>query len=155
MISDKKRQNIILQANIVVVAVFLISIIITVLLYLPIRNKIKNKLKKIIETITEVSQGNLKTIYVQKKVNCSKISNCGDRNCIEYGKLTGTCFISAGSYGQKLGKEVTCRLLLSGKYKVSDKCPVFKKMQSDEIDEMGININEASKANGESIQFRR
>jgi len=69
-------------------------------------------------------------------VNCSQILKCGQKDCPCYGKPSH-CWYEAGSYAEV----VKCPQILSGKYSTCEKCPVYKKAITNEIEEVATFIN--------------
>jgi len=69
-------------------------------------------------------------------VNCSEILKCGQKDCPCYGKPSH-CWYEAGSYAEV----VKCPQILSGKYSTCEKCPVYKKAITNEIEEVATFIN--------------
>jgi len=70
------------------------------------------------------------------KINCSKIMQCGKPDCPSYGKES-SCWYEAGSYAA----EVHCPKILSGEYSSCDKCPVYKKAITNEVEGVATFIN--------------
>ncbi len=70
------------------------------------------------------------------KINCSRIMQCGKTDCPSYGK-DSACWYEAGSYAA----EVHCPKILSGEYSSCDKCPVYKKAITNEVEGVATFIN--------------
>ena len=85
--------------------------------------------------------GDLKVRFPIEKVNCSKIMNCGKKDCPEFGKSDSLCFFEVGSDAKKFGKEVHCPKIKNNVYKSCHECKVYKTICKDEIITLGAWFN--------------
>jgi len=69
-------------------------------------------------------------------INCSEMVKCAEKDCPAYGK-NSHCWYEAGSYAA----EIKCPKILNGQYSTCEKCPVYKKAITNEIEEVATFIN--------------
>jgi len=69
-------------------------------------------------------------------INCSEIVRCAEKDCPAYGKPSH-CWYEAGSYAA----EIKCPKILNGQYSTCEKCPIYKKAITNEIEEVATFIN--------------
>ncbi len=95
-------------------------------------------LRLLISELKEMAQGetDLRRQLSLRNINCSKITNCNQRDCPAYGKETH-CWYEAGSYAA----EVRCPKILNGELERCDQCLVYKLANRTEVEEVATFIN--------------
>jgi len=115
-----------------------IALLLGALIYYIIYSYVINPMNFLTRHLQEMATGDTdltKEIPVPK-INCSRIMQCGKTDCPSYGK-EAACWYEAGSYAA----EVHCPKILSGEYSSCDKCPVYKKAITNEVEGVATFIN--------------
>ncbi|HON56859.1 MAG TPA: methyl-accepting chemotaxis protein, partial [bacterium] len=128
-----------LRNSLVIITVILIGI--GLFSGLGATKKIIDPLKKFADLFALGASGDLTVSYPLEKVNCSKKMNCGNKDCLEYGKDGVLCWFTVGSYAAKFGREIQCPKIKKGIYKDCSECKVYKQVCKDEIFTLGAWFN--------------
>ena len=100
-------------------------------------NKFLKFLDSIVEFAFKLRKGDLGvSLKLDKKVDCSKILNCGHTVCPVYGKETA-CWVEVGSFSNK----PVCPRAVAGED--CRTCEAYKVAKCDEIDEVSSSLNAA------------
>lgn len=105
----------------------------TIFVIFKIFRKLQTSIKKMEQSIYRLSKGNLTSPIETKKVNCSKIRQCGLEECVCYGKDLNSCFIEVGSYAPLVKRDIECPAIKKGKFKNCLECNVMQMLVPDEI----------------------
>jgi methyl-accepting chemotaxis protein len=121
--------------------IFVIAFLNVFIIIFVLKKSILKPIKLLSSIIVKNSKGDLSARYPLPKKNCSKILDCGKKDCPEFGKNDVLCFLIVGSSAEEFGREISCPSLLSGKYKSCEECIVYKGIIKDEIHHIGAWYN--------------
>jgi len=85
--------------------------------------------------------GNLSVRYPAVDVTDKTILARHNSAYSEYDKTRGFCFFEIGSIARRLGKEVTCKLIVEKKLKSCTQCDVYRQNMKNEMHALGIWFN--------------
>ncbi len=110
----------------------LISILLGIAVSWLISRSITNPLHRAFEAIAQYSKGDTRNqnLPMGTAVNCSKLTNCGKKDCRSYGRES-YCWVESGSFNPA----PDCPQILNGKFADCKECKVYG--ASDEISELG------------------
>lgn len=103
------------------------------------------------KVFSDAAQGDLTVRYPTPKVKCSEILKCGKHECTYSGISQSDCFVYMGSFAPKMGREITCPSILSGKFKDCSECKVYKMINTNEIVSAGVWLNSFLKSLAKSF----
>jgi len=123
------------------IIIALVFVGVTVGIAILLSGSIQGAISRFIDSFVKGASGRIGTRYPLPDVSDKRVMEVVDGAEREFDGSRGLCFFEIGSLGAQIGNDAVCRLLVEGRIASCERCRIYRRVMSNEMNGLGAWYN--------------